>query len=73
MCGVQWADGFGSLRVQDEQCKPGFLVRVIVPLCVCVLCACMFAISSIAFQWWSSEGFGKGEWRVSFSPNLISV
>jgi hypothetical protein len=38
MCGVQWADGFGSLRVQDEQCKPGFLVRVIVPLCMCLVC-----------------------------------
>jgi hypothetical protein len=38
MCGVQWADGFGSLRVQDEQCKPGFLVRVIVSLCMCLVC-----------------------------------
>lgn len=58
--GVQWADGLGILRVQDEQCKPGFLVRVILPLYMSVLCACMFAISSIAFQWWSSEGFGRG-------------
>lgn len=46
--------------MQDEQCKPGFLVRVIVSLCMCVLCACMFAISSIAFHWWSLEGFGRG-------------
>lgn len=35
---MQWADGFGSLGVQDDQCKPGFLVRDCSFVYVCFVC-----------------------------------